>query len=178
MPPTPSMEHYRDELTRHLIQICTGSGYLKGTLLESPDLDEAWGRYAPSFFGDAVREFNKYPEFCLGCAGFLGMAVACYWDKDWAKHREEPYAHFQGERGFDDMDDHIADTILHDRKHSVPAMQSAAAAAYHFLMRQSPEPGTAEAYRLFLVTVEVMFRIGAAVELSRLGYKYEKVDFA
>ena len=35
-------------------------------LLNTPDIDEAWVRYAPSFFGDAVREFNKYPEFCLG----------------------------------------------------------------------------------------------------------------
>ena len=43
-------------------------------------------------------------------------------------------------------------------------------------MRESPEPGTAEAYRLFLVTVETLYKIGAAIELCRLGYKYEKVN--
>ena len=43
-------------------------------------------------------------------------------------------------------------------------------------MRESPEPGTAEAYRMFLFTVEVMFKIGAAIELNRLGYKFEKVN--
>jgi len=171
-----SIEKYRDDLTQHLIEVCTGNGYLKGTLLNSPDIDDAWVRYAPSFFGDAVREFNKYPEYCLGCAGYLGMAVAFYWDKDWEKHREEPYTSFQGDRGFDDMDDHITDNILRDRKHSVPAMQSTAASAYHFLMRESPEPGTAEAYRMFLVSVEVMFKIGAAIELCRLGYKFEKMN--
>ena len=171
-----SIEKYREDLTQHLIEVSTGNGYLKGTLLNSPDIDQAWMRYAPSFFGDAVREFNKYPEFCLGCAGYLGMAVAYYWDKDWAKHGEEPYASFQGKRGFDDMDDHITDDILRDRKHSVPAMQSTAASAYHFLMRESPEPGTAEAYRMFLATVEVMFKMGAAIELCRLGYKFEKVN--
>lgn len=83
---------------------------------------------------------------------------------------------FQGERGFDDMDDHITDNILRDRKHSVPAMQSTAASAYHFLMRESPEPGTAEAYRMFLATVEVMFKTGAAIELCRLGYKFELIQ--
>ena len=43
-------------------------------------------------------------------------------------------------------------------------------------MRESPEPGTAEAYRMFLSTVEVMFKVGAAIELCRLGYKFEKVN--
>jgi len=119
-----SIEKYREDLTQHLIEVCTGNGYLKGTLLNTPDIDEAWVRYAPSFFGDAVREFNKYPEYCLGCAGYLGMAVAFSRDKDWEKHREEPYTSFQGERGFDDMDDHITDNILRDRKHSVPALKT------------------------------------------------------
>lgn len=170
-----SIDSYREDLTRHLLEVCTGDGYLKGTLLSSPDIDDAWMLYAPSFYGDAVRNFNEYPEYCLGCAGYLGMAVAHYWDKDWARHREDPYESFQGERGFDDMDDHITDKILHERKCSVPAMQSAAASAWHFLMREAPEPGTAEAYRLFLVTVEVMFQIGASIELCRLGYKLEKL---
>ena len=43
-------------------------------------------------------------------------------------------------------------------------------------MRESPEPGTAEAYRMFLATMEVMFKVGAAIELCRQGYKFEKVN--
>lgn len=171
-----TIEKYREELTGYLLSTCTDAGLLKGNLLSSPDIDEAWLRYAPSFYGDAVRNFNSYPEFCLGCAGYLGMAVAFLWDKDWARYMDVTYSFFQGERGFDDMDDHITDSILKDRRHSVPAMQSCAANADHFLMRESPEPGTAEAYRMFLVTVETMFKIGAAIELCRLGYKFEKVN--
>ena len=170
-----AIEKYREDLTAHLLEVTTGNGLLKGTLLSTPDIDETWVRLTPSFYGDAVREFNRYPEFCLGCAGYLGMAIAFLWDKDWAKYRELPYSFFQGKRGFDDMDDHITDEILRDRRHSVPAMQSTAAAAYHFLMRESPEPGTAEAYRMFLVTVEVMYKVGAAIELCRIGYKLERV---
>ena len=171
-----TIEKYREDLTQHLVEVCTGNGLLKGTLLSTPDIDEAWVRLAPSFYGDAVREFNRYPEFCLGCAGYLGMAIAFLWDKDWARYAQVPFAYFLGERGFDDMDDHITDEILRDRRHSVRAMQSTAAAAYHFLMRESPEPGTGEAYRMFLRSIEVMYKIGAAIELCRLGYKFEKVN--
>ena len=167
---------FKERLQDYLLETSTAAGLLKGTLLSTPDIDEAWLRYAPSFYVDAVRNFNSYPEFCLGCAGYLGMAVAFLWDKDWARYMDVTYSYFLGERWFDDMDDHITDTILKDRKHSVPAMQSCAANAYHFLLRECPEPGTAEAYRMFLATAEVMFKIGAAIELCRLGYKFEKVN--
>ncbi len=167
------MTEYKERLTDHLLQVCTSAGYLKGALLETPDLEEAWLRYAPSFYGDAVRNFNAYPEYCLACAGYLGMAVANLWDKDWAHYANAPYSHFLGKRGFDDMDDHITECILHETRHSVAAMQTCALEAHHFLLRESPEPGTADAYRKFLATIEVMYRLGAAIELCHLGYKFE-----
>lgn len=172
--PVTVEEKYREGLTRYLLEESTSNGWLHGELLNSPDLDETWLRLAPSFYDDAVRNFNDYPEFCLGCAGYLGMAVAFLWDKDWGKYSDVQYDFFQGERRFDDMDDHITDTILRDRKHTVPVMQSLAASAYHFLMRETPEPGTALAYRLFLITIETMYKLGASLELFRLGYKFER----
>ena len=128
-------EKFREDLTAHLLEVATGNGYLNGILLNTPDLDEAWQRYAPSFYPDAVREFNGYPEFCLACAA----------------------------------------DILKEGKHCVAAMQSLSAATYHFLMKSGAEAGTAEAYRLFLVSIEVLYKIGAAIELARLGYSFEKV---
>ena len=166
-----NLEQYREELTEHLVRTCTGNGFLKGILLNSPDIDNVWLRLMQPFCGDAVREFNNYPEYCLGCAGYLGMAVACLWDKDWEKYNDVSYDFFLGARGFDDMDDHITDTILQGRKHCVPAMQSVAGEAWHFLLKESPEPGTADAYRMFLITLEVMYKVGAAIELQHLGYK-------
>ena len=160
-------EKYREDLTAYLLEVATGSGYLKGTLLNTPDLDEAWQRYAPSFYGDAVREFNAYPEYCLACAGYLGMAVAHLWDKDWPKYMDTPYSFFQGDRGFDDMDDFITGNILKEGKYSVAAMHALSAEAYHFLMKSGAEAGTAEAYRFFHISVEVM---------CKLGYKFEKVN--
>ena len=166
---------FKDKLLQHMLEMCTGSGLLKGVLLSTPDIDGMWLRLAPSYYGDAVREFNAYPEFSLGCAGYLGMAAAYLWDKDWARYGSVEYGFFQGPRGFDDMDDHITDNVLRERAFSVPAMQSCASWAYHFLMREALEPGTAEAYRMFLSTAEVMFKVGAAVELCRLGYSFEVI---
>ncbi|MBQ9462979.1 MAG: hypothetical protein IJU68_04905 [Bacteroidales bacterium] len=170
-----SNEQYREELTQDLLQTATGGGYLEGVLLNSPDIDEAWLHYASELFGDAVRNFNEYPEYCLACAGYLGMAVAHLWDKDWQKYKDSPYSYFQGARKFDDMDDHITARILKEQKQSVAAMESLSAAANHFLYKSGAEPGTAQAYKHFLITMEVMYKLGAAIELSRLGYRFEKI---
>ena len=37
-------EKFREDLTAHLLEVATGNGYLKGILLNTPDLDEAWQR--------------------------------------------------------------------------------------------------------------------------------------
>lgn len=170
-----SMSDYINDLTDNLLKAATGSGYLKGDLLSSPDIDDAWLNYAASIYADAVHNFNEYPEFCLACAGFLGMAVAHLWDKNWEQYKDTPYSFFQGPGGFDDMDDHITGNILRESDKSVAAMESCSAAANHFLYKSGAEPGTAEAYKRFLKTMEVMYRIGAAIELCRLGYKFEKI---
>jgi len=170
-----SANNYKDKLASHLLKVATGGGFLKGTLLSCPDIDDAWTQYAQSFCGDAVREFNAYPEYCLACAGYLGMAVAHFWDEDWPRYSGCPYSFFQGSRGFDDMDDYITGHILKEKTQSVAAMESCSAECYHFLLKAGPEPGTADAYRLFLQSVEVMFKLGAAIELCRLGYRIEQV---
>lgn len=167
---------FGNQIQEHLLEVCTSQGLLKGALLESPDIDETWERLASSYYGDAIKEFNAYPEFSLGCAGYLGMAVAKLWDEDWERYSALPYSFFQGERGFDDMDDHILDNILSDKDFHVQAMQSCSAAAYNFMMKSGVEHGTAEAYRMVLEAMSAMFKTGAAIELCRLGYKYEKVS--
>ena len=130
-------EKYREDLTAYLLEVATGNGYLKGTLLSTPDLDEAWQR---------------------------------------PKYMDAPYSFFQSERGFDDMDDYITGNILKENRQCVAAMQSLSAETYHFLLKSGAEAGTTEAYRFFLISIEVMYKMGAAIELNRLGYKFEKVN--
>lgn len=95
-------EQYSEELTDYLLKLATGAGYLKGVLLSSPDIDDAWMGYSAAFYGDAVHSFNEYPEYCLACAGYLGMAVAHLWDKDWDKYKDSRYSFFLGYR-FEEM---------------------------------------------------------------------------
>ena len=35
-----TVDKYKSDLTANLLETCTGSGLLKGTLLDSPDIDE------------------------------------------------------------------------------------------------------------------------------------------
>ena len=169
------IKQFEEKLLENLIRVCTQEGWLSGTLLASPDIDAQWQRFAPSYYGDSVKEFNAYPEYALACAGYLGMAVACLWDRDWTRYGNEPYSYYQGVRGFDDMDDHITGTLLQDDGTAVQAMQRCSAAAFHALRKEGAEPGSVIAYKLFLVTVAVLYRIGAAVQLHRLGYRFEKL---
>ncbi len=169
-------KEYEDKLSSYLLEAATRAGLLEGSLLDSPDIDGRWTVFAPSYFGDCVKEFNAYPEYVLACAGYLGMAVATLWDEDWTRHADTPYEFFQSERGFDDMDDYINANILKDNKFSVKAMELCSHSAYHFLMEQRLEPGSTIAYRCFLRTVSLMYRIGAAVQLRHLGYRFQKAN--
>lgn len=170
------IEQFKERLSDNLIQVCTQQGWLSGVLLNSPDIDGQWQRFAPSYYGDSVREFNAYPEYAIACAGYLGMAVTCLWDRDWVRFADEPYTYYQGERGFDDMDDHITGNILKDDGFPVQVMRLCSATALNALRKERAEPGSVTAYKLFLATVAVLYRIGAAVQLHRTGYRFEAVQ--
>lgn len=168
-------------LTDYMLKFCTDLGFLQGTLLDSSDIDGKWQEIAPDFCAEAAKEFNGYPEFCLACAGFLGMAVASYWDFDWTRYGSRDYAFFRGPDGFDTMDEHILWKVLDmpagsaEEQATVKKMQSCSTEMYHLMSKSTVERGTADAYRMFLSAMSVMFRLGEAIELHRLGYKYEKL---
>ena len=48
--------------------------------------------------------------------------------------------------------------------------------AVTFIRHEHIEAQTVKAFHIFARTVKVMFRIGASLELKRLGYKFHKVD--
>jgi len=168
-------------LTSYMLKYCTDLGYLSGTWLKSEDIDGRWRDLGPEYCAEAAGEFNEYPEFCLACAGFLGMAVAALWDTDWVRYSTRDYAFFKGPGGFDTMDEHILRQLLNmpegsqEEHAAVQKMQSCSTEMYHMMCKSSVERGTADAYRLFLSAVTVMYKLGEAIELHRLGYKFEKL---
>lgn len=175
---------YEENLLQEMLRICTSLGMLDGELLNSEDIDQKWKEWAPEYIAEALPEVNSYPEFSIGCAGYAGMAVAQWWDQDWGRHHSASYGSLHGKRGFDDMDEHIVRTILGLELDSVEARQivnillCCSQKAVDFIRHEQIESQTVKAFHIFARTVKVMFRIGAALELRRLGYRFHKVDLS
>ena len=175
-------EAYEENLQREILKMCTSLGMLDGELLSSEDIDLKWKEWAPEYIAEALPEVNSYPEFAIACAGYAGMAVAEWWDKDWGRHHSSKYATIHGSRGFDDMDEFIVQNILNLSLDSTEAKQimnillCCAQKAVTFIRNEQIEHQTLKAFHIFARTVKVMFRTGAALHLKRLGYKFHKVD--
>lgn len=105
-------EKYESDLVDRLVELSTARGLLDGMLLSTPDITARWEPIALEYSGDAVREFNGYPEVVLAWTAYIGMAVACWWDKDWIRYKDQGYSSLVGSRGFDDLDEHVTRDIL------------------------------------------------------------------
>ena len=109
------------------------------------------------------------------------MAVSSLFDFHCEPYSSRDYDFFKGPEGFDTMDEHILWKVLNMPKGSaqeqeaVKKMQSCSTEMYHLMKKSTVERGTADAYRLFLTAMAVMFKTGEAMELQRLGYKFEKL---
>lgn len=177
-------DSYEASLMQDLLKLCTSLGQLDGTLLSSEDIDAKWKEFAPEYMVEAVKQINPYPEFTIGCAAYIGMAMAKWWDEDWGRHHNAKYESMLGKRGFDDMDDHIVTDILGYGLDSMDAQMlsklllSCAQSAMDKIRHEQVETSTEKAFHILARTLRVMFRIGAAIQLYRMGYKFQKVQFA
>jgi len=153
-----------------------------GTIQSSEDIDMWWKENAPHYMEDAIREFNRYPSVVIAWAGFLGMAIAQYWDMDWDKYQKRGYKSFYGKEGFDDMDENIIQNILGYPLKSdlgiriAEVMRSLSHEAINMIRHENVEHGTEKAFHVLVRTLRCMFRIGAAIRLHTLGYKWTKVE--
>ena len=177
-------ETYEENLLREMLRMCTSLGMLDGDLLRSDDIDQKWKEWAPEYIAEALPEVNQYPEFAIACAGYAGMAAAQWWDEDWGRHHGAKYETLHGPRGFDDMDEFIVRNILglaldsNDAKQIMNILLCCAQKATTFIQHEHIEAQTVKAFHIFARTVQVMYRIGAALQLKRMGYKFHKVDLS
>ena len=164
---------YEENLLREILRMCTSLGMLDGELLASEDIDQKWKEWAPEYIADALPEVNSYPDFAI---------AANWWDKDWGRNHGNAYTTLHGSRGFDDMDEHIVQNILGLSLDSIEAKQimnillCCAQKAATFIQHEHIEHQTVKAFHIFARTVRVMYKVGSALELKRLGYKFHKVD--
>lgn len=174
---TAYFDNFEKILQDGLLKVCDGNGLLAGEVLESPDVSDKWEEYIKDYVADAVENFNDYPQTAIAWAGFLGMGVAHYWDKGWKKHEKDSYKDYYGERGFDDMDEHILRDILglslacDEAKKISDTLSSCALATLGLIRHEGIEAQTNNGFYILVRAYTVLFRIGAAIELKRLGYK-------
>ena len=85
-----------------------------------------------------------------------------------------------GTRGFDDMDEHILYDVMgnqpEDVKGLVQLIQSISQSCLSAIKAEQIEPQSSMAFHVYVRTVVVAFRIGAALQLYAMGSKYEKLE--
>ena len=176
------LENFESRLMNELLKICTQYRMLEGTLLSTEDIDARWHDIAPEYVADAVPNIADYPTVAIAWAGYVGMAVAHQWDEDWAKHCNDEYKSLYGPAGFDDMDENIVQNVLGFHLESLEAknieqmMRRLGETALTLIRRENIEPQSPMAFHAYARAIKVLFRIGAAIELKRLGYKFEQVN--
>lgn len=176
------LNRFEEKILCELLRVCTSHRMLSGTLLATDDISEHWDILAPEYVADAVCQIADYPTVSIAWAGYLGLAVAHGWDKNWQECLKIPYKAYYGEQGFDDMDEHIVQHVLGLSLDSKEAqalegvIRSCAQTAVTLIRREQIEPQSPMAFHVFARAIKVMYRVGAALELKRLGYKFEEMQ--
>ncbi len=179
---TDYLKQFEERVQDELLRLCTSAGLLNGTLLATDDIDGQWNKLAPEYMADAVPQVKDYPTVSVAWAAYLGMGVAQGWDADWTVRQETPYQAYYGKQGFDDMDEHIVRDLLglsldgYEARNIENHLRRCGELAVSLIRRENIEPQSTMAFHVFARTCRVMFRIGAAIELKRLGYKFEKIN--
>lgn len=176
------LDKFEEGLVKSLLKYSSDLKALEGKLLESEDINEYWQKIEANYVADAVGQIAEYPTVSVAWASYLGMAVAYCWDVDWQKYSKVEYEAFYGTEGFDNMDDHIVADILGEPLTSAEAqsrvrlVQSLAQHTVNAIRHEQIEPQSKMAFYVFARACKTMFRIGAAIELNKLGYKFEKIQ--
>ena len=176
------LNRFEEKMQNELLRLCTSRGMLSGTLLATDDVDDRWNVLAPEYVADAVGQIADYPTVSVAWAGYLGLAVAHGWDSNWEACVRTEYRQYYGTQGFDDMDEHIVQQVLglslesKEAKELEAMLRSCAQTAVTLIRREQIEPQSPMAFHVFARAIKVMYRIGAALELKRLGYKFEEMQ--
>lgn len=178
------LNRYEESLRKTLTEYLTSQYILEGRLLEVEELSEKWRTSAPSYMVNAVPEIAKYPLVAIAWAMYEGMAAAVLWDKEWSRYEgvEDFHKMLTEPRGFDCMDEYITEVLLCLPLGSTEAnkledlIRSTAERALSLIRKEQVEAQSVMAFHVFARTTKVMFDMGVAVELRRLGYNYVKVN--
>ncbi len=176
------LDRFENKLQQDLLRLCSAYKMLNSVLLANDDIDDKWTELAPEYIADAIEQIQEYPTVSLAWASYLGLAIAYVWDVDWKSYKKTTYQSYYGEQGFDDMDEHIIKDILRlpldseEAKEIEEMIRRCAQVTIALIRNEQVEPQSPLAFHIYARAVRVMYRIGAALELKRLGYNFQKVN--
>ncbi len=180
------LNEYEERLSKTILQQLTDANFLAGELLAVEELEEKWTTSAPEYMAAAVPQLNDYPAAAVAWAAYLGMGSAVLWDTAWSEYseKEDIYTPIASVRGFDEMDEYVVEEMLgyalegEEAKALENAWRAAATTALTMIRKESIEAQSVMAFYVFARTAKVFFRMGVAVGLKLLGYRYEKQDLS
>ena len=174
------LNNYEKSLLSEVLKYLTSLGHLDGKLLETEDINEVWEKVAPSYVADSIKEIAKYPNVALGWAMYVGMAVARFWDEDWNCYssKENLYEYLRDKRGYDYLDEVVRGDVLSLDGELFEQMEElvrrTSSMVLSHIRHEQIEPQSPIAFHVFARSIRVLYKIGAAVELKNLGYKFER----
>lgn len=169
---------FYDDLHQYLVSIDRVDEHFP----DAPDIEGCWAKIGESYMPDGLREFNGYPVVSLGWVMFIGMAVAKYWDEDWALYSkvEDLYKYLRDRIDFDHMDDYVCDKVLllnaNDKKVMQDIVGECASRSYNKLLHLGVTPGSADAFYAFIAALHELYLMGAAMQLKAMGYHMTKIQ--
>ncbi len=176
MEQTEYLQKYEERLLKNLVMFLRGQNLLpkSGPLPETPDITERWPGMLGSYTADAMKEIVQYPLVSLGWAMYLGLALAKYWDDGWEVYAKHPnlYEHLRDVRGFDYMDEVVRFDLYHWDCEEV--VRSCAQMALDQIRHEQIEPSSPQAYYVYISSVKILYQVGAAMGLAKLGYAMHK----
>ncbi len=140
------LDRFESILEEGLLKLSSNLGLTDGEMLSSEDINAKWeDSLMQGYVGDAVENFNAFPEVAVAWAAYLGMAVAFDWDANIERLAVRRYSDYYGLRGYDDMDEHIVSYIRADEARAVKlklSLQSLAVAALGLMRHENIDADT------------------------------------
>ncbi len=177
------LDNFELSLIEKMLGLCRSNGRLAGVFPSSEDIDAMWRNLAAEYLADAIQQVRDYPTVSVAWAAYMGMAVAHGWDSDWEHTSTMAYRDLYGPRGFDDMDEYIVSHILgialdSEEAHKIEdIVRRCGELTIDLIRHEQVEPQSPLAYHIFVRASRAMYRLGAALELERLGYKMQPMGF-
>ena len=174
------MQRFENKIKEELARFLLSRQEIDEHLQETPDIEEKWMSIGEAYLADGVREFAKYPIASLGWMMYVGMAVAKFWDDDWAIYSkvDNLYLYMRDKSGYDLLDEYVRGPLLGlsgDTFDSTETLvQDCANRAHSLLLHEHLEPGTEAAFRGYVACLHQLYLLGASVQLHRMGYHFVK----